>query len=260
MSTALSTVVLARTAGAEWSRIWSVRSSWWFTLAIAVVVVGMAIVLSVDLAGNPGEAPDGQAWIVGQFSGTLGMFVIVAAALVNATADHGTGGIVPTLQWTPRREILLTARAAVIVATTSGIGVLAVAAASLAGWAITPHLGLPADEGLRILGTVAFVYVAGSALAVGLGLALRSTAGGLVSVIGLMLVLPLLLTMLWNFGFDWAETLAELLPGAGALHLMVDGEPFPGLTATAARVTMAAWAVAALVAGGWRLLRHDADR
>ena len=72
------------------------------------------------------------------------LFGILAMSVVTSTADHGTGGIVPTLQWTPRRGVLLAARAGVIVATTTLLGVLLVAAASVVVWAFLPELGLPA--------------------------------------------------------------------------------------------------------------------
>ena len=57
---------------------------------------------------------------------------------------------------------------------------------------------LPWDEGLDVLGTVAFVFAAGTALAVGLGFLLRNTAGALVTVFLLMLLLPMLLP---QFGY-----------------------------------------------------------
>ncbi len=50
------------------------------------------------------------------------LFGIVAMAVVTSTADYGTGGIVATLQWTPRRVVLLTARTGVILATTTVLG------------------------------------------------------------------------------------------------------------------------------------------
>jgi ABC-2 type transport system permease protein len=100
------------------------------------------------------------------------------------------------------------------------------------------------------------VYVAGALLAVGLGLVLRSTAGALVSVIALMLVLPMLVAQL---PYEWAVTLSANLPGSGALYLIFGEGPRDDMTTTSARLTLAAWAGAALLAGGWRLLRTDAD-
>lgn len=250
-------VVLARTGAAEWSRIWSVRSTWWFALATAVAVVGLGVIIGYDVRGEvPTERPDDGAWMGGRITGMPGLFGILALAVVTATADHGTGGIVPTLQWTPRRGVLLVARTTAVVLTITLLGLLLVTAASLVIRVLAPELGLPADEGARTLGRIAFVYGSGTLLSVGLGLLTRSTAGGLVSVLALLIVVPLLLAM---FGYDWSERLAEHLPGASAIYLIL-GEGAPDMTTQRAVVILSAWALAGLVAGAWRLLRADADR
>lgn len=253
-----TTTVLARTGGAEWSRIWSVRSSWVFALVTGVAVVGLAAIIGSDAADDPAGVPsDVSAWDGGRLTAMFALFGILALSVVTSTADHATGAIVPALQWTPRRGVLLAARAGVIVATTTLLGVLLVAAASVVVWAFLPELGLPAREGARILGGLGFVYAAGALLAVGLGLVLRSTAAALVTVVALVLVLPFLLAQL---PYDWAVDLAALMPGSGALHLIFGEGPSDDMTTASSRLTLGAWAVAALLGGGWRLLRTDANR
>ena len=247
--------VTARTARAEWSRIWSVRASWALLTVTAVVVLGLSTILAIDVRDLArADLPEEGAWAGGQITGLLGMFLVLALAAVTATADHGTGGIVPTLQWTPRRGVLLTARTAVLVAASTALGVLLVVAGCVLISLVAPDMGLAPADGTHVVGRIAFVYLTGTALAVGLGLFLRSTAGALVSVIALMLVLPLVIA---QFPYEWAQTIADLLPGRGAIVLIADEDVMP---VTEARLTLAGWAVAAVVAGGWRLLRTDADR
>lgn len=250
--------LLIRTARAEWMRMWTVRSSWLYALVTAAVVLGFGTILGYDVHGDPpSQQPDQAAWGGGQITGMFGMFGLLGLAVVAATSDHGTGGIVPTLQWTPRRGVLLVARSAVIVVTTTVYGVVLVAGASLVVWMFAPQLGLPVGEGAAALADVAWVYATGGLLAVGLGLGLRSVAGGLVSVLALMLVLPILLGML---SFGWSKDLSAVLPGSGAVHLMIGDPMVAGVTTTDSRIVLVLWALAALVAGGWRLLRSDADR
>lgn len=253
----MNTAVLARTGSAEWSRIWSVRSSWTFVLVTAVVVTGFGAIIGFDVADDPEPpTPDATAWDGGRLTGMFALFGILAWSVVTSTADHATGGIVPTLQWTPRRPILLAARTGVIVATTTLLGSLLVTGASAVVWLFRHDLGLPVDDGARTVGELTLVFALGALLAVGLGLFTRSTAGGLVSVIALVLVLPMLLAQL---PYEWSVELAGLMPGAGALFLIF-GEGPTEMTTASARLTLAVWAVGALVAGGWRLLRADADR
>lgn len=249
--------VLARTGHAEWHRIWSVRSSWLFALVTAVAVVGLGTIIGADASDDPsGVTPGSTAWDGGRVTAMFALFGVLAVSVVTATADHGTRGIVASLQWTPRRGLLYAAKAGAVIATTTLLGALLVAAASLVVVTFVPDLGLPLDDGAEVLGGLALVFATGSALAVGVGMALRSTAGGLVTVIALVLVLPPLVAQL---PYELTTTVAEHLPGSGALFLIFGEGPSEDMTTTSARVTLAVWAVAALAAGGWRLLRTDAD-
>lgn len=137
------------------------------------------------------------------------------------------------------------------------MGVLLAFAATLAGFtAARPVLALPLD-GIDVLATVGFVFAAGTLLAAGLGFVLRNTAGSLVAVFLLILVLPL---MLPQFGYRWMTELADLMPGTNALFLLL-GEPAArGMTNTSAMLTMVGWAAGALLLGWLRLLRDDANR
>lgn len=176
--------------------------------------------------------------------------------MVTATADYGTGGIVPTLQWTPRRGVLLAARCMVVVVTTTALGVVLAAAASVTAQAFLP-LGLPLTEGASMLGGLAFIFACGALMSVGWGFLLRSTAGGLVLVIALVMVLPMLLAQL---GYDWSTTASAHLPGSGALFLIFGEGPSETMTVASARTTLAVWAGAAIVLGAGRLWRTDANQ
>jgi ABC-2 type transport system permease protein len=252
----MSAAVLPRTLRAEWARLWSVRSTWLFVGAAGLGVTGISLLVGADARGDHQVEPGETVWIAVEILGMLAMLVLLALASVSTTSDYGTGGIVPTLQWTPRRGILLVARTTVVVVTVALLGVL------LASWAavlisrIAPVLGIPLDEGVDTLLALAFVYALGSRVAVGLGSLIRNAAGPVVAVLALMLVLPLILG---NLPFDWAQDIAAILPGSSAVRLIL-GEGIAGLTVTEARATLAAWAVGAMLAGGWRLLRTDADR
>ncbi len=245
--------LLARTCRGEWTRLWSVRTTWWFAAAAAVVMVGIGAV-----AGFEAE-PDGEgdaAWLASTVTAMPAQFALLALALTAVTADYATGGIVPTLQWTPRRSVLALARTTVAVGTATALGaLLALASAVTAHTAARPVLTLPLDEGLDAVGTVAFVVAAGTTLAVGLGFLLRNTAGGLVVAFLLMLLLPVLLP---NFGYAWTSEIAERLPGSGGAYLLL-GE-VDGMTTTSSVAVLLVWAGGALLFGWLRLLRDDATR
>ncbi|WP_328992669.1 hypothetical protein OG394_00360 [Kribbella sp. NBC_01245] len=248
--------LFARTCAAEWTRLWTVKATWWFLAAAAVTMVGLGTVAGFEAGGQPSAQGD-SAWVASHFTAVPAQFALLALVLTAVTSDYATGGIVPALQWTPRRTVLFLARTVVAVGAATGAGVLLAFASALAGYtAARPVLTLPWNE-VDVLATVAFVFAAGTLLAAGLGFVLRNTAGSLVVVFLLILVLPL---MLPQFGYRWMTDLADLMPGTNALFLLL-GEPAGrGLTNTFAVLTMLGWAGGALLLGWLRLLRDDANR
>ena len=246
--------VFARTCAAEWTRLWTVRTTWLFLVAAAVVMVGMAVAAGSSAASDAAAAGD-AAWGAAEFTTLPGQFAFLALALMLVTADYATGGIIPTLQWTSSRTVLLLARWVVAVSVATTAAVLLALAAVLAALATSRGaLELPAD-GAGVLATVALVVAAGASLGVGLGFLLRSTAGALVTVFLLMLVLPI---MLPNLPLTWGDDVARQLPGTGAVYLLF-GEIDDMTTASAVTVLLV-WAGAVLVLGWLRLVRTDANR
>lgn len=246
----------ARTCAAEWTRLWTVRTTWWFLAAAAVVMVGLGAVAGFDAAADPVPPQGDPAWLVSKISAMPAQFALLGLVLIAVTSDYATGGIVPSLQWTPRRTVLFLARVVVTAAATTSFGVLLGLASAIAAFtAARPGLSLPVDEGLEVLSTVALVFAAGTVLAAGLGFLLRNTAGGLVTVFLLMLILPVLLP---QFGYEWMSTLARLMPGTGAAFLLL-GE-VPRMTTTSSVTVLLAWAGGTLLLGWLRLMRDDATR
>jgi len=248
--------VFARTCAAEWTRLWTVRATWWFLAAAAVTMVGFGVVAGLDAAADPASAQGDPAWAASQFTAIPGQFALLALVLTAVTTDYATGGIVPSLQWTPRRTVLFLGRAVVTAGSATGVGVLLALTSALGAFTVAPVLSLPFGTGLDVLATAGFVFAAGTLLAAGLGFLLRSTAGGLVAVFLLVLVLPLLLP---QFGYEWLTALADRLPGTCALFLLT-GEPTGRVTQTSSVVTMLVWVGAVLLLGWVRLVRDDANR
>ena len=77
------------------------------------------------------------------------------------------------------------------------------------------------------------------------------------TVIALVLVLP---PLLGNLPYDWAVDLSALMPGSNVIYLIFGEGPKDDMTDASARTILAAWAAAAVLAGGWRLTRTDSNR
>jgi ABC-2 type transport system permease protein len=101
--------VSARTCAAEWTRLWTVKATWWFLVAATVVLVGLGIALGFEAAADPVRLQGEPAWQTAQYIAMPAQFALLAFALTAVTSDYATGRIVPTLQWTPRRTVLFLA-------------------------------------------------------------------------------------------------------------------------------------------------------
>ncbi|SDE69892.1 ABC-2 type transport system permease protein [Blastococcus fimeti] len=246
--------VFLRAAGAEWVRLRTVRTTWACLLAAAVVIVGLGAIAAADEAEGTATASNPVvSTFAGEYGVLLGQFGLLVLALLAVTQEYASGSIGPTLQWTPRRGVLLAARVVVPTVAVTVIGVLLALVADLVALLIDPELTLPLGDAVAGLARIAAVLVAGSLLAVGVGLLLRSTAAGLATVFLLQLVLPFLMQ---SFNVGWLADLAEWLPGTGAVRTLL-GEP-DSLSLGGALALLACWSVAAVAAGSWRLLRRDA--
>ncbi|WP_322410007.1 hypothetical protein [Microbacterium invictum] len=247
---------IMRNVRAEWHRAWTVRST---VILVGLTGLGVIGLAALGASQSASTAPvGGSPWQLAGFlslPALLGTLVLVS---VLATADHSTGAIGPTLQWTPRRGILLLSRVVTIVVAATGIGVILLTASSAVVWLFAPQLTFFASDALSRIAGVAFVFAATSLLGVGTGLAVRNTAATLAVVFALVLVLPLLLQVV---PFVWATRIIEGLPGAGVLFFLLGEGPGNTLMNTAsAATTLLVWGTTALALGSVRLMRSDADR
>lgn len=243
--------LLRRACAAEWTRLCTVRATWGCLVAAAVTILGIGALIGIDAAATEGPWP--SATNAGELAIVPGQLALLVLVVLAVSSEYATGAIGTTLQWTPRRGILLAARVLVCTAVAIVSGVVLALGADVLAWSIFPTLELTLSGLAESLAVVAGVLAAGALISLGVGFALRSTAGALAIVVLLMLVLPLFLPV---FEIDWLVTLARHLPGGAALALL-DGENLDA-SRTAALVSLVCWVVATLTAGALSLLRRDA--
>lgn len=240
---------LRRAVSAEWTRLWTVRSTWWSLTAALALLALLGTAFGLDMEG---QAP---VWVPGEIGMMFAQFPLAIPALLAVTSEYATGAIRSSLQAVPRRGVLATARATV------GVGVAAAGAvvvATIAGVLAWVLLGAQAEvvagDWVVSLLTVAAVVAAFTLVTAGVGATLRSSAGALTIAFLVQVVLP---TLLPAFGVRWLEVLGEHLPGFATIALL-DAFGEPPISATRAIVILAAWVVAAVAAGTWSLMRRDA--
>lgn len=243
-------------AAAEWTKLWSLRSTWW-CLLVALVVTGVQAG-SYGISFVNGAVPGYGALLpVGETAREAvqaSVLVLLAVPVLTATAEYATGSIAATLLWVPRRGRVVLAKAAVVAGVTGVAGVVLGLFGVLAGWLALGPEGLVEAPALALDVLAVGAYVAlVSTLALGVGLAVRSAVGTLTVVFLLLFVLPALLPAV---GLDVLVRAADYLPGTAGGHLLGrTADPYPAAVAIAVLV---GWAVAALLAGALVLHRRDA--
>ncbi len=246
----------------EWTKLWTIRSTWW-CLASSVLfaaLVGIQLGISADYDRTNPEPGVGQDPVrLGDLAvSAIGLvqLVVLALPMLVITGEYATGAIRSTFQWTPVRRTVLLAKTAVVVPVLFVTGcVLALVAAGTSWPAIAPWSGFSAGELLRdVLATG--VYVASAAVfTLGVGAVLRSSVGTLVANIMLLMILPMMLT---QSSWEPARYAGALLPG-GAGQTFLTGSagevpigPWPSLA------VLLTWTAATLYTGIRTLNSRDA--
>ena len=187
---------------AEWIKLRSLRSMLWTPLLGAVAFV----VLAAGQARNNGANwPHLDAVRKARFDPlvinfnfvVLGVLLFGVLGALVATNEYGSGLIRTTLAATPQRGLVLAAKAVLAGLVSFALAVVITFTVFLTGQGIlsgahAPHVSLGDHHVLlRLLGTV--YYLTAAAL-IGLfaGVLVRSAAAAIISMFGLLLVLPLL--------------------------------------------------------------------
>jgi len=184
---------------AEWTKLRTVRSTYWTLFSAAVVTIGIsAIVCTVYVAQYSNISLKDRATFdpvaTSVAGGFLAQLAIAVLGVLVITNEYGTGMIRATFAAIPQRRTVLVAKAVVFAGITLVVGTTSAFVAFFVGQAILSAqglgVGLGAPEALRtIFGTGLYLAVLGL-LALGLGVIIRKTAGAIAAVFGLIFVLP----------------------------------------------------------------------
>jgi ABC-2 type transport system permease protein len=190
----------------EWTKLRSVRSTYWVLIVAAVVSVAGSM-LAAFPAGRGAQLPDPVAF---SFIGWAEYPVLAVGILgvLAFTSECATGQIRTTFTAVPRRLTVLAAKTAIVAALALVFGeLLAVASFSLTQAILSRHdqgvsLSHPGVPGAVL--AAGFVLVVVAVTGVGLGAAIRHTAGA-IAVLPVVFYLPLALLGLpspWSHRID----------------------------------------------------------
>ncbi|MFF4317878.1 ABC transporter permease [Streptomyces sp. NPDC001568] len=243
----------AGAVGAEWAKLWSLRTPCVCLLAGALLTAVFTFYYgSIARINDKPVQPLGNAPVA---SVMLGQFAVIVLAMVVVTSEYGTGSIRTSLLWVPVRHRVQLAKALVA----AGVAFAAGSAFSVLGMAVArvPFRGHASFEVAEAAGqTLATgLYCALVAvLTVGAAFALRTAAGTLCAVFVLISALP---TVCTGLGGPFLLAVNDHLPQTSGGHFMLgaDGGPYPRPVGL---LILVAWTVAAHLIGRFVLRRRDA--
>ena len=257
-------VTQARVLRSEWTKLRTQPSALWALLSAAVLVVAFGIGYSLLREARP---PHGAAAVASfdpaaiSLSGVqLAQIAVGVLGVLLITSEYATGLIRTTLAAVPRRLPVLWGKAAMLAAAIVAVSMPAAFAAFLAGQSILGRQHLSTSFGepgvaRAVIGGALYLAVA-ALLGLALGALLRSTAGGIAALFGLLFAVPILVGFLPG---SLADEIGKFLPGtAGLAVTMVHPDPATSLAPWTGFGVFCAYALVLLGAAAVRMRRGDA--
>jgi ABC-type transport system involved in multi-copper enzyme maturation permease subunit len=280
----------------EFTKLRSVRSTYWTIGALIIVSVGIAAIVGFGIASSIHDQPwnkagtDGTQASLGAFF-ELGQLIIAVIGAMIITSEYSNGMIRTSLTAMPRRGTVYAGKLIVLTAVTLVISLVTSFIAFFVGQAALSGSGVSASlfhsitipdsaqvsqtgngptsyvfQGTDVIsagtvltavvGTALFVTVV-ALIAFGLGAIIRHTAGAITSTIGLMFVLSIIVQILPD---NWRWEIMRFFPDAAGRVLSVTvGPGNPHLwSAWPQLLVTVIWAVVLLGIGGYLFRKRDA--
>jgi ABC-2 type transport system permease protein len=274
---------------AEWTKLWSVRSTTWTLVATVVAVIGLCAISTGTVSPTDIIDDPTRRSLIGIF---LGQLIFGVLGVLVMSAEYGTGTIRATLAAVPRRPVVLTAKVlvfgavAVVVSEILAFGAFAVGQALLSARHAVGSSAFAAQRaqqlGVKVPHDVKGLLATGSAslgqpgvlravvggglylavlglLALGLATVIRHTAGAISAFVGVVLVLPLIVQALPT---SISDAVARYLPAnIGLVMFSTNGLPDrvgPAFSPWTGFAILVLYTVVILAIGCWVLVRRDA--
>jgi ABC-type transport system involved in multi-copper enzyme maturation permease subunit len=277
----------------EFTKLRSVRSTYWTIFALVVLSVGIAAIAGAAAASdinnnvsNKAGFDATQASLIGFFE--FGQLVIAVLGALAITSEYSTGMVRTSLTAQPRRGVVYAAKLIAFTSVTLVISVVTSFIAFFMGQTLLSGTGVsasvfhstrvplsffqngPESTGkllgyvtvspgtvlTAIIGSALFVTVV-ALIAFGLGAIIRHTAGAITSVIGLMFVVPVIVQVLPQ---TWRDDLMRFLPDAAGrvVSVTLPGQNMHLWSTWPQFLVTLAYAVALLGIGAYLFRKRDA--
>ncbi|MEY9953772.1 ABC transporter permease subunit [Leifsonia sp. EB34] len=262
-----------RVLRSEWIKLRSLRSTFWTLVAVVVLVVGFAALLSFSIPSASTlvteSGPRGATLHLDTIVTTAATFGLRFAQLVVAvlgvlaiSGEFSTGMIRSSFAAVPHRFPVLAAKAIMLFAVSFVVGLVSLAASWAIAISVMSGKGYPgalfdASTLWSILGAAAYLGLV-AVFALGLGAIIKASAGGISAVVGVLFLVPILVQIAIGvlpkatWLADWSH---YLMNNAGdGMAGIANGslEPWQNI------LTVVIWTAVSFIVGAILLQRRDA--
>jgi ABC-2 type transport system permease protein len=252
---------------AEWTKLRTAPGTIGLLFAAAALTVAVSAAAAAATrcpAAGCGQDP-AKVSLTGVYLGQVAVAIVAVQAI---GGEYSSGMIRTTLAAMPRRTTVLAAKAALVTGLTLAAGIPAIAGSLLAGRLILPGHGFTAAHGFAPLsladgpvlraaaGSVLYLALI-ALLSLGAATAVRDSAVAIGLVLGLLYLFPIVAAVVSNSYVQ--RHLQQIAPMTAGLDIQATtGLRSLPLSPWAGLGVLAAWAAAALLAGGLVLRLRDA--
>jgi hypothetical protein len=250
-----------RVLRSEWAKLWSLRSTW-ITLGVTLVLMvafGLISASSWSPSGTANGLGDGKDAVQLALGGmNLTMMAVGVLGVLITAGEYSTGMIRSTLTTVPKRLPVLWSKAALYTGIVLVVGMVGALTSFLGGESILHGKSIAltlSDPGvLRSLGGAAVYLALSGIMGVSLGVLLRSIAGAISTLVGMILLLPALVNLLPT---TLKNDISPYVPGNAGSSMYALNHASGTLSPGAGFAVFAGWTALLLGLAAYRLKRSD---
>lgn len=253
----------------EWIKLRTLRSTVWTLGCLIVVIVGFSFLLSATIPDaetmKPLLAPQGGLTTLVTNSATAGIvfahLIIGVLGVLVISGEFSTGMIRSSFAAEPRRFPVLAAKGVVLALTSFVVGLVSLTLS----WVITVSLLSPKGYNADLFASSTLWSILGGSaslalialFALGVGAILRSTAGSIATVVGILFVLPIIGNIIVSLLPEqkWIATISHYLLDSTSRSMAGGSSSLQPWENT---LTVVIWAAVAFILGAVLVQRRDA--
>ncbi|WP_181807178.1 ABC transporter permease [Streptomyces shenzhenensis] len=253
-----------RVLASEWSKLWSLRSTW-ITLGLGLLfLVAFGLIAANHYKSGIGSGRQERdfatatAVSLSLFGTNFAQLALGVLGVLVTAGEYSTGMIRSTLTAVPRRLPVLWSKAAVFGLVALVVATLGAFVTFLFGSQIVS--GTPAAMGLSHAGVVRSLLGAGlylglvGVIGTALGALLRSVAGGISVLVAALMLVPGLISLLPS---SWQDNISPYLPSSAGESMFALTHDSTTLAPGAGLLVFLGWTALALAGAAYRLVRSD---